>query len=544
MLFDKLLSQAKSLSNTSTISQKSNDERLRRFQKEKQEISKKRESEKKISSLEARISKNQSNSSISNSTSNNRQTLSSTSINNSSRRTNTSSIQGSDNLSRLNDPPKKTPTLDKNSTSAYKDSFPSKRIDRTFKSPEPTPRRSDTLKKSDPYPKRPDPLLKRSSQSSKSLYDSAKPVEKPLNLPEKKLSYKELISLAPKKGVGIVNNSNVQRDFSSDKPLQYKSSSSLKQLPRKNSPTPNSSGDRKRPLSSQRASDTPSSHRPTSIRNKDPLPSSNNKKQNVSNSFSLNNQHKAPQTHAQNSNYRDNKSLQNIKNTNVPSLSLPNNAKRKIVSEVDRFNVKSKSSSLKRHSQNSRLLGANPVKAPRNASPERPPNRSSAPKPRPKPISEVDRFGAKSKSNGLSKYSSRSRDSFSEYKRIDHSNSDKGFSSRYSHNRQSRNSRSEYYSEDEEGYGSLDDFIVDDDEDGYESESLDYRKEIRKLTGYDSRRYKNDYDIDDMEVSSSAQLREENISLKIAKLEDKIEEKRLLDLEEMERKRLKKRKLN
>ncbi|OMJ10050.1 hypothetical protein AYI70_g10558 [Smittium culicis] len=189
MLFDKLLSQAKSLSTTSNIPQKPNDERLRRFQKEKQEISKKRESEKKISSLEDRITKIHSNSSLSITSSNGRQTLPSTSIKNSSRKTIPSPIPGSDNLSRLKDPPKKIPVIDKNSTLAYRDSIPSKRIDRTLKSPEPTPRRSEnSLKKPDPYPKRPDPLLKRSSQSSKSLYDSAKPSEKSLNLPEKKVS--------------------------------------------------------------------------------------------------------------------------------------------------------------------------------------------------------------------------------------------------------------------------------------------------------------------------------------------------------------------
>ncbi|PVU99773.1 hypothetical protein BB559_000421 [Furculomyces boomerangus] len=81
---------------------------------------------------------------------------------------------------------------------------------------------------------------------------------------------------------------------------------------------------------------------------------------------------------------------------------------------------------------------------------------------------------------------------------------------------------------------SLNDFIVDDEDEEYDTgygksrghDVIDYRSEIRKITGYDRRKYADDFDDEDMEAPVSVQLREENISLKIARLEDKIEEER------------------
>ncbi|OMH81100.1 hypothetical protein AX774_g5445 [Zancudomyces culisetae] len=115
--------------------------------------------------------------------------------------------------------------------------------------------------------------------------------------------------------------------------------------------------------------------------------------------------------------------------------------------------------------------------------------------------------------------------------------------------------RSRYEEEDE--YDSMDGFIVSDEDEsdasGYSrggrgsgggGGNLDYRKELYKITGYDARRYNDggakrrriagyddDGDSSDMEASIDYLNQEEHRSLKIAKLEDMIEEQRELEEE-------------
>jgi len=79
------------------------------------------------------------------------------------------------------------------------------------------------------------------------------------------------------------------------------------------------------------------------------------------------------------------------------------------------------------------------------------------------------------------------------------------------------------YHDEEDEYE--DDFVVDDDE-----EEADWRQHIRRLTGYDPRRYRDDGDDRSMEASWRDIMMEEKRSERMARREDEIEE-------EMERKR-------
>ena len=82
-------------------------------------------------------------------------------------------------------------------------------------------------------------------------------------------------------------------------------------------------------------------------------------------------------------------------------------------------------------------------------------------------------------------------------------------------------SHQNYYDDASEEDSSMDDFIDDDDE----QPNIDIQKEIRKLTKYDRRKYKNenDEDLRGMVADTGSILREEDISRKLGKREDKME---------------------
>ncbi|OLY78277.1 hypothetical protein AYI68_g7676 [Smittium mucronatum] len=504
MLFEKLLSQAKTLPSSAIVSRTHDIERERRLQKEKQEIARKRE-------LAQNSKRNLPVNSL-------------------------DSVQP--HISSRSSSKPQRPSSPKSSS---KNISPSS--SRPLKSPNPI---IDRKSAKDPHSNRPNPNVRNH------LGDSSNRAP---------LSYKELISLAPKKGLGIVKNSSRNTDLNDSRPYNdrvpatsFSRINKSSSLSKSRDVVEKSNSSLQKSLPSRDTVLTPESRALGStlkLNHRDP-PLRSRPSQSASESSRSKSSQAIPKSRiggiASNSN--NSKPYYDRKDTNIPSLSLPNKSKRPPVSEVDRYNIK-KTSGFKRPSQSSKpVIDEIPAKRKKSSISE-PQN----PKPRPPPPKEIDRFGVKSRNPGLSKYSNREPSSFSEYKsyglprtkKPSHS-SNSAAHSKYSHDQrrpkpqsQPRNYSHRYRDDDydDDGYGSLDDFIVDDDE---EPEDVDYRKEIRKLTGYDRRRYDNDYDTDDMEVSTSAQLREENISLKIAKLEDKIEEKRLMELEELENKRLAKKK--
>ncbi|KAJ1933181.1 hypothetical protein FBU59_006117, partial [Linderina macrospora] len=83
-------------------------------------------------------------------------------------------------------------------------------------------------------------------------------------------------------------------------------------------------------------------------------------------------------------------------------------------------------------------------------------------------------------------------------------------------------SRRDEYEDDESEYDSLDDFVVDDEDEGR------YRAgAIREMFGIQYRDVDDDDDDYNMESSAMQQMNEERRSAKIGKLEDKREEERL-----------------
>jgi len=90
-------------------------------------------------------------------------------------------------------------------------------------------------------------------------------------------------------------------------------------------------------------------------------------------------------------------------------------------------------------------------------------------------------------------------------------------------------SQNEYrYGRDDDDNGSLDDFIVNDDEEDQGTKAAS--KVIKRLYGHNKYSYADEEDYDDrqMEASFDQIAREEFISKKIGKKEDEIEYKRML----------------
>ncbi|PVV02373.1 hypothetical protein BB560_003176 [Smittium megazygosporum] len=365
-----------------------------------------------------------------------------------------------------------------------------------------------------------------------------------------KLSYKDLLSSAPQKGMGLV----------SKKPLVNNSSRELK---------PSS------------VSSSTSTNRSTYLHNKSPYPENNNPKQLKSISSSS---------------YRDQPQSNRVPPTSVSDrLKQPISRKPAQLSESRRTLQKTDGNTIDRQTRIERQKRADSSIQRKALDKQDPPSSKKTDKSQAsttstalkKPIRKlppIDRYGIKSskrKPSPDSSYSaaeSSKRSSVTSSKRKYDEREDSASSSvRKSEYRSNNSSRARtderrnearnprHFSNYRKGFNnghrgsyydngddydddddSLKDFVVDDDEDedyygGNHYPKIDYRSEIRKLTGYDSRKYRDSYadqDSDDMEANASSQLREETISLKIAKIEDKIEEERLLKLEKMKKRRL------